>query len=293
MLYNMLPCIFDYPQSIPNLSRTQHFPKKMEKEMQAARELLKRMPTSRLGFFLASICKLQPELIEELLEEVDQPLKVSQCEETGREFIICDHNRDGDSFRSPYSNQYQPPCEEGAVLNARLREMEVTANSLFAAYTAAYYGAAVSSVYLWEMDAGFAGAVLIKKTVPEGGWDSIHVFEVEDEGEGYQYTVTTTVMLAVGGNFDGQTLGLTGYVTSQKSSTLTTVKSDADHLENLGDLVQAAENRLRIAIHQVYFGKAFEITAENRSKLSLKAMADQDSMAEALAKVLKGKSEGD
>jgi capping protein (actin filament) muscle Z-line, beta len=42
----------------------------------------------------------------------------------------------------------------------------------------------VSSVYLWDLDHGFAGVILIKKAGDgsnkiKGCWDSIHVVEVQ------------------------------------------------------------------------------------------------------------------
>ena len=40
-----------------------------------------------------------PDLCEDLLAAVDQPLKVSKCKETGRDYLLCDYNRDGDSYR--------------------------------------------------------------------------------------------------------------------------------------------------------------------------------------------------
>ena len=51
-------------------------------------------------------------------------------------------------------------------------------------YSSRYYEGGVSSVYLWDLDHGFAGAILIKKTGDtstkiKGCWDSIHVVEVQ------------------------------------------------------------------------------------------------------------------
>jgi capping protein beta len=46
-----------------------------------------------------TLCELAPDHAEDLLGNVDQPLKVIQDQEQGREFLGCDYNRDGDSFR--------------------------------------------------------------------------------------------------------------------------------------------------------------------------------------------------
>jgi hypothetical protein len=47
-----------------------------------------------------------------------------------------------------------------------------------------YFEGGVSSVYLWDLDHGFAGVILIKKAGDgskkiKGCWDSIHVIEVQ------------------------------------------------------------------------------------------------------------------
>ena len=47
-----------------------------------------------------------------------------------------------------------------------------------------YFDGGVSSVYLWDLDHGFAGVILIKKAGDgsmkiKGCWDSIHVVEVQ------------------------------------------------------------------------------------------------------------------
>ena len=43
--------------------------------------------------------------------------------------------------------------------------MEIEANELFDAYRELYFEGGVSSVYFWELDNGFAGCFLIKKSM--------------------------------------------------------------------------------------------------------------------------------
>ena len=53
-------------------------------------------------------------------------------------------------------------------------------------------------MYLWDLDHGFAGVILIKKTgdtTPTGSWDSIHVFECKEKTRSASYKLTTTVMM--------------------------------------------------------------------------------------------------
>ena len=71
-----------------------------------------------------------PDLTEDLLSSVDQPLEVRRCKKTGRDYLLCDYNRDGDSYRSPWSNEFDPPVPdgEGTVPSERVRKMEVDMN---------------------------------------------------------------------------------------------------------------------------------------------------------------------
>lgn len=102
-----------------------------------------------------------------------------RCRQTGRDYLLCDYNRDGDSYRSPWSNEFDPPLDEaglggvsgagndgageGAVPSERVRKMEIKANEAFDVYRELYYEGGVSSVYFWNLDDGFAGVVLLKK----------------------------------------------------------------------------------------------------------------------------------
>ena len=76
------------------------------------------------------------------------------------------------------------------------------ANGAFDQYRDMYFEGGVSSVYLWDLDQGFAGVILIKKTGDgskkiKGCWDSIHVVEVNEKsgGRNAHYKLTSTAML--------------------------------------------------------------------------------------------------
>lgn len=143
-------------------------------------DLLRRLNPKHTTDHLNSLISLAPDLTEDLLSSVDQPLTVKRCKQTGRDYLLCDYNRDGDSYRSPWSNQFDPPLDEpgpggvgpggssqgageGAVPGERVRTMEVKANEAFDVYRELYYEGGVSSVYFWNLDDGFAGVVLLKK----------------------------------------------------------------------------------------------------------------------------------
>ena len=40
-----------------------------------------------------------PSLCEDLLSSIDQPLKVMKDAKNGKDYLLCDYNRDGDSYR--------------------------------------------------------------------------------------------------------------------------------------------------------------------------------------------------
>ena len=50
--------------------------------------------------FNCILCFIQvPSLCEDLLSSVDQPLKIARDKATGKDYLLCDYNRDGDSYR--------------------------------------------------------------------------------------------------------------------------------------------------------------------------------------------------
>lgn len=146
-----------------------------------ASDLLRRLNPKHTAENLNALINLAPDLTEDLLSSVDQPLTTKRCQQTGRDYLLCDYNRDGDSYRSPWSNQFDPPLDdsssmsgmgagggdgagEGAVPSERVRAMEIKANEAFDIYRELYYEGGVSSVYFWNLDDGFAGVVLLKKS---------------------------------------------------------------------------------------------------------------------------------
>lgn len=71
-----------------------------EEQLNSALNLMRRMPPSSVENSLAGLIELVPDLTDDLLNHVDQPLKVKKDNAKNQDFIMCDYNRDGDSFRS-------------------------------------------------------------------------------------------------------------------------------------------------------------------------------------------------
>ncbi|POR36688.1 F-actin-capping protein subunit beta, partial [Tolypocladium paradoxum] len=163
---------------------------------------------------------------------------------------------------------------EGAVPSERVRKMEVRANEAFDIYRDLYYEGGVSSVYFWNLDDGFAGVVLLKKSATpgdatEGVWDSIHVFEAIERGRTTHYKLTSTVILSLSttegaiGDMD-----LSGNMTRQVEQDLP-VDGDESHIANIGRLVEDMELKMRNLLQEVYFGKAKDVVGDLRSVGSL------------------------
>jgi capping protein beta len=102
--------------------------------MEAALGLLRRMPPKQSETALSALLSLIPQHSSDLLSQVDLPLQVLRDIESGKDFILCEYNRDADSYRSPWSNKYLPPLEDALYPSSELRKLEVEANDIFAIY---------------------------------------------------------------------------------------------------------------------------------------------------------------
>ncbi|WFD32272.1 F-actin-capping protein subunit beta [Malassezia sp. CBS 17886] len=275
-----------------------------------ALDLLRRLPPKAVKENLETLSRTLPDQADELSSAVDQPLEVridSTRQGAGREYLCCDYNRDGASFRSWMSNEYDPPlADDGADAppcpTGKLRDLELQANDAFDTYR--------RLVYLWDLDdvsdampANFAGVVVFKKDLgsPEphsvgtfGSWDSLHVFEVStlpaSGAPSARYKVSSTVMLTLA-HYDVRTTNRTegdakstgappnalapgdvdlgGSLTRQTEETL--ALGDSGHVANLGRLVEDVENRIRNQLQEVYFGKMHDIVGTLRSREDLAA----------------------
>ena len=62
-------------------------------------DLMRRLPPPRTEENVQTLVDICPDEADELLQSVDQPLQVMVDRATGREYLACDYNRDGDSYR--------------------------------------------------------------------------------------------------------------------------------------------------------------------------------------------------
>jgi len=236
--------------------------------------ILRRTPPDESEEILESLALLlrpNEEAEEELYQLVDVPLKhASDPEADGRAFILCDHNRDGDSHRSPWSNDFFPPLDEGLKPSRRLRDLEVHMNEVFDCYRDLYYGrGSVSSVYLWdkgseaEVSTSFAGVFLIKNEVSDdpqtnrGYWNSVHVLDVGPVVDcKVLYKISTTVMVSMKPS-EMQAIGdtnISGSMTKQIEMTYA-VTSDGCHVSNMGKMVEDMEIDMRSNMDSLHIHK--------------------------------------
>jgi len=245
----------------------------MADQLDCALDLMRRLPPKQIEDNLAGLLDIAPDLTEDLLSAVDQPLKIAYDNVSKRDYLLCDYNRDGDSYRSPWSNKYDPPLSDGVVPSSTLRKLEVELNEVFDSYRDLYFEGGISSVYCWDVDDGFAVVILIKKSQDlskrgqpmKGAWDSIHVVEVKEGKNNHHYKLTSTIMLSIETTTETSgTVSLAGSMTRQVEKDWP-LNSENPHYANIGRMVEDLENKIREAVASLYFAKTKEVGSILRS----------------------------
>ena len=62
-------------------------------------DLMRRLPPTNMQENISTLVKICPDYADDLLASVDQPLKLMTDRSTGKEYLSCDYNRDGESYR--------------------------------------------------------------------------------------------------------------------------------------------------------------------------------------------------
>lgn len=205
-----------------------------KRKLESCIQLIRKLAPSKLEQNINAISNIiydDDELLNAFLQKIDTPISVCSDDIHG-DFLKCEYNRDGDSYRSPLSNKYFPPIEEGKYPMKDLRELEIKLNKMFAIYVKNYYTSqTVCSVYLYEIgtrvEDGFVVVVLIKnvvnlvKGVDDGEWDTTNFITVnysynEKNELMANYNLITTLLLQM--KFDHKVCGkinLSGNVTKK------------------------------------------------------------------------------
>ncbi|CAF4565492.1 unnamed protein product [Rotaria sp. Silwood2] len=210
---------------------------------------------------LSNLNDLVLDLTEEFLTTiVNQPLKVIRDQIVEKDYLLCDYNRNGDSYRSPWTNNYTPPSN-GNLPSDRLRQLEIEANQMFEQYHKMSFEGGVSSVYFWDLENGFAGVILIKNfydgsSTSKGCRDSIHVVVVEEKqnGRSTHYKLTSTVMLWLQINETmSDMVNLAGKSIQLESDHQITDFSQ--HIINIGTIVEQMKNKIHQTLNSSYSEK--------------------------------------
>lgn len=237
---------------------------------------------------LADLLWPDEDSVEELFQLVAYPLKDKFAPKFGgKKFIFSDHNRDGESHRSPWSNTYRPPIrnnvQHGFAPSHNLRQLEIQANEVFDCYRELYYGkGAISSVYLWDkfdeasgfdISCGFSGFFLVNKTIVDevnsmkgGFWNSIHVVDVGGVADGRAiYKLTTTVLFSMdlAGNGKNENINFGGSLSRQVEKccavSCENVNMTSSHIVTIGKMIEDVEIDIRSSIDALYFQKSKEV----------------------------------
>ncbi|KAK6477638.1 F-actin-capping protein subunit beta [Huso huso] len=266
-----------------------------DQQLDCALDLMRRLPPQQIEKNLSDLIDLVPSLCEDLLSSVDQPLKIARDKIVGKDYLLCDYNRDGDSYRSPWSNKYEPPIDDGAMPSARLRKLEVSIHVVdqyrdLRETTNQYRPGCWDSIHVVEVQVRGEGRQAKKI---KGCWDSIHVVEVQEKSSGRtaHYKLTSTVMLWLQTTKTGSgTMNLGGSLTRQMEKD-ETVSESSPHIANIGRLVEDMENKIRSTLNEIYFGKTKDIVNGLRSVQTLADKSKQENLRNDLVEALKRKQQ--
>jgi capping protein beta len=81
------------------LTLTTILPATMTDLVDSMLDLMRRLPPTRVEENVAALVGICPDYADDLLGSVDQPLQLRTDRATGREYLACDYNRDGESYR--------------------------------------------------------------------------------------------------------------------------------------------------------------------------------------------------
>ena len=255
--------------------------------LDAALDLLLRLPPQQAARNLRAICRLQPALQSDLESATDQPLRTARdpcCGGgdggAGREYVLCEYNRGGgdeNNFRSPYCNKYHPrlaATDDDYKPSTALRQLEIACNDAFDKYRDMYYEGGVSSVYLWSLENGAtAAAILLKKrgnnnnsrsAKIQGSWDSLHVVEMIERRGKWRYKMTSSVMLWLQTNkqVSSGLMNIGGSISRQTTRDVRVGKTFS-HVINLGELVEETEAQMRMHLNEIYFWKTKDVVTRH------------------------------
>jgi capping protein beta len=265
----------------------------------AAFDLLRHVPPKDTEDRMFDIFDLNEELTDELISSVDIPLKIETDQETHQDFIKCDYNRDGDSYRSPFSNKYYPPLDDGQEIPAKLRALEELGNKAFGSYLNLYFGFGTLSLYCWEIDDNAFGlGVFVRKDLDDqekkfkGSISCSDVFTItEQDGGKHEYQLVSSILLELEVEVEGrkEPVILSGGCADTHKKILP-AKDNTEHLVNVGKMIEDNAADFMEHVKQIYVSKMSEIlgyTKQISMGGAMGGMSPQDALAAAMKARLK------
>jgi len=237
---------------------------------------------------------------------------VGTDEAEGKPFLLCEYNKDGDSYRSPWSNQYYPPIDMSEVgedyqpmyPTSELLSMELKANDAFQRYAKLYYdNNYLTSVYFFDTDTkGFGCCWLVKKQqsenagIQEGVWDAIHLATVIiDEKQKVKYRVISTVFLFLKISNEQQgAVDMGGHINKVKEELIQidSAKTDLEqfHIRNIGKMIEQNEAEIRQEMQGIYLNKSKQIINTGRLREEYMTKDEKSGFQKELFEMIKKKS---
>lgn len=286
-----------------------------ERKIDSCLDINRRMPPLDVNNTLDNLIYItegNEDIESRLCTSIDCPLTVADDEKAGgKKYIKCDYNRDGDSWRSPWTNNYYPALpddvEDPFMPSVALRNIEEQCNKACDTYRDLYFQGGVSSVYCWDIDeAGqsFACCWCVVKDVKVGDipnghklkqnkkadlhWSEIHVFEVTRKAANkHDYKLTSTVLVHID-KVDKSNLAfnLSGSRTNQRQATDIQTSGVESHVKQMGRMAEATASTLLSSINNIYFGKMNEVMSYLHQNQKDKNKGMYDSLAKDLRKTL-------
>lgn len=139
--------------------------------VKAALSLNRSMPPSQIAQTIEHINQIvsDEDKQDEIVQRINRPFETGTDEEDGQTFLKCEYNKDGDSYRSPFSNKYFPALPEDVqdafYPTGQLLSLEEKMNSILFDYLKLYFENGIASAYFFETDdSGFGACVGIKNS---------------------------------------------------------------------------------------------------------------------------------
>ncbi|MCQ2816238.1 MAG: F-actin-capping protein subunit beta [archaeon] len=230
------------------------------------------LPEAKVNFIPKAECLFTSEDVKKDIERDRYTLLEINTNDVLGNFINSSYNKDGDSYRSPWSNTYFPNSDNAKLLPKDLRQLEIKMNNLVKDHTKLYYNqSAVSSVYVElvgeTLSSGFICAILIKNTLnnleklKSASLDSICIVKVSfvsgaaDKGKlKAQYNANCKMIYNL--VFDGfSNCSFKGDISTESVESIT-IKEHLDnqsHCENIGNIFEEKENIMRRELSEICF----------------------------------------